>query len=211
MGLWRVEFLARCPFVAEDRKKGSEVSSNSRESILAAARRTAQAHGYSGLNFRDLADEVGIKAASIYYHFPSKADLGAAVARRYWEDTAAALEAMLAETSDPVRCLHQYPDIFRKSLESENRLCLCSFMAAEYDDLPEAVKKEVQTFADVNVAWLSRVLSAAAVVSSDESERRARAIFAAVAGAQLMARSRSDISLYDALIDGYRVAGLLPA
>src|SRR3979411_854377 len=153
------------------------MSSSSKEAILAAARQTAQAHGYSGLNFRDLADEVGIKAASIYHHFPSKADLGAAVARRYWEDTAADLESMLAETSDPVHCLRQYPDVFRKSLESDNRMCLCSFMAAEYDDLPEAVKKEVQTFADVNVAWLSKVLSAAAVVDSRESERRGRALF----------------------------------
>jgi TetR/AcrR family transcriptional regulator, transcriptional repressor for nem operon len=186
------------------------MSLSSREAILAAARRTAQAHGYSGLNFRDLADEVGIKAASIYHHFPSKADLGAAVARRYWENTAADLDSVLAETSDPVRSLHQYPDIFRKSLEADNRMCLCSFMAAEYDDLPEAVKKEVKTFADVNVAWLSKVLSAAAVVNSGESEQRARAIFAAVAGAQLMARSRSDISLFDSLIESYRVAGLLP-
>ena len=187
------------------------MSSSSKEAILAAARRTAQAHGYGGLNFRDLADEVGIKAASIHYHFPSKADLGAAVARRYWQDTAAGLESMLAETSDPVRCLRQYPDTFRKALENDNRMCLCSFMAAEHDDLPEAVKREVQTFADVNVAWLSKVLSAAAAVDADESDRRARAIFAAVAGAQLMARSRSDISLYDALIDSYRAAGLLPA
>jgi TetR/AcrR family transcriptional repressor of nem operon len=83
-------------------------------------------------------------------------------------------------------------------------------MAAEYDDLPEAVKKEVQTFADVNIAWLSKVLSAAAVVSFEKSLPRARAIFAAVAGAQLIARSRSDISLFDALIDSYRAAGLLP-
>jgi len=84
-------------------------------------------------------------------------------------------------------------------------------MAAEYDDLPEPVKKEVQAFADINVAWLSRVLTAAGLVSPDQSERRARAIFAAVAGAQLIARSRSDISLYDGLIESYRVAGLLPA
>ena len=90
-------------------------------------------------------------------------------------------------------------------------MCLCSFMAAEYDDLPETVKKEVQAFADVNVAWLSRLLSAAAVAGAEESESRARAIFAAVAGAQLMARSRSDIALYDALIESYRSAGLLPA
>ncbi|MFQ3456006.1 TetR/AcrR family transcriptional regulator [Bradyrhizobium sp. UFLA01-814] len=187
------------------------MSSSSREAILAAAKRTAQARGYGGLNFRDLADEVGIKAASIYHHFPSKADLGVAVARRYWEDTAVQLESMLAETPDPVRCLRRYPDVFRKALESNNRMCLCSFMSAEVDHLPDAVKKEVQTFADVNVAWLSKLLVAAGLVSSRKSEQRARAIFAAVAGAQLVARSRSDVSLYDSMIDSYRAAGLLPA
>ncbi|HEY0329171.1 MAG TPA: TetR/AcrR family transcriptional regulator [Rhodopseudomonas sp.] len=187
------------------------MSSNSKEAILAAARRTAQAHGYNGLNFRDLAAEVGIKAASIYHHFPSKADLGAAVAKRYWQDTAAGLEALLAESSDPASALHQYPETFRKALASDNRICLCSFMAAESDDLPDAVRKEVRTFADVNVVWLGKVLSAAAIVAPQESERRARAIFAAIAGAQLMARSRSDISLYDAIVDSYRAAGLLPA
>jgi TetR/AcrR family transcriptional repressor of nem operon len=187
------------------------MSSSAKEAILAAARLAAQAHGYNGLNFRDLAAEVGIKAASIYYHFPSKADLGVAVARRYWEDTASGLESMLAETPDPLRCLRRYPEVFRKALATDNRMCLCSFMAAEYDDLPDEVKREVRIFADVNVAWLSRLLSAAAAVSAGESEQRARAIFAAVAGAQLIARSRSDIALYDSLIEGYRSAGLLPA
>ncbi|MDE1149155.1 MAG: TetR/AcrR family transcriptional regulator [Azospirillaceae bacterium] len=184
---------------------------NAKEAILAAARRTAQARGYGGLNFRDLAEEVGIKAASIYYHFPGKADLGAAVAKRYWEDAAAALDAMLAETGDALACLRQYPDIFRRSLANGNRLCLCSFMSAEYDDLPPAVQKEVQAFADVNVAWLARVLTAADIVAAGESQARARAIFAAVAGAQLLARSRADIAVFDALVDGYRAAGLLPA
>src|ERR1700733_4989819 len=134
------------------------MSESAREAILEAARLTAQAHGYGGLNFREIGAEVGIKAASIYHHFPSKADLGAAVAKRYWEDTAAELDALLTEASDPVRALRQYPRIFRKSLESDNRLCLCSFMSAEYDDLPQPVKKEVQAFADVNVAWLNKVL-----------------------------------------------------
>lgn len=82
-------------------------------------------------------------------------------------------------------------------------------MAAEYDDLPEAVRKEIQTFADVNVAWLHKVLSAAKAASPKKSE--ARAIFAAAGGAQLMARGRSDITLYDALTNSYSAAGLLPA
>jgi TetR/AcrR family transcriptional repressor of nem operon len=89
-------------------------------------------------------------------------------------------------------------------------MCLASFMAAESDELPEPVKLEVRTFADVNVAWLGKVLRAAGLVEPEDGEARARAIFAAIAGAQLMARSRSDIALYDTLIDSYREVGLLP-
>lgn len=185
------------------------MSDNSKEAILEAARRTAQAHGYGGLNFRDIAAEVGIKAASIYHHFASKADLGAAVARRYWEDTAANLAALSVATGDPAKALQAYPGVFRRSLEEDNRMCLCSFMAAEYDDLPDTVKTEVQAFADVNVAWLTRMLAATSV-SESSRETQARAIFAAVAGAQLIARSRADLSLFDALIAGFRESGLIP-
>ena len=184
---------------------------NAREDILDAARRAAQAHGYGGLSMRDLAAEVGIKAASLYYHFPSKADLASAVAKRYWEDAAADLEKIRNEITDPAEQLRFFPTTFRRALENENRMCLCSFMGAEYDDLPDPVKREVKLFADVNVAWLKDALLAAGMVDPGASEARAKAVFAAVAGAQLMARSRADISLYDTLIDSYRSAGLLPA
>lgn len=186
------------------------MSANSRDAILEAARSGAQAHGYTGISFRDLAKTVGIKAASIYHYFPTKAELGAAVARRYWEQTARDLDDLLATKGSPTAALGAYPGIFRKSLEHENRLCMVSFMAAEYDDLPHGVKEEVQKFADVNVSWLSDMLSAAGLASRDESADRARAIYAAVAGAQLLARSRSDLALFDALISDYRAVGLLP-
>ena len=187
------------------------MSADSRERILAAAKQVAQARGYGGLNFRDVAAAVGIKAASMYHHFPSKADLGAAVARRYWEDSAADLEAIAAAEADPARALGRYPETFRWALANENRMCLCSFMAAEADDLPGPVREEVLAFADVHVAWLGKTLARAGVVPPDEVERRARAIYAAVAGAQLVARGRADISVYDELIEGYRAAGLLPS
>ncbi|PWC76392.1 TetR/AcrR family transcriptional regulator [Azospirillum sp. TSH64] len=187
------------------------MSTNSREAILAAATDIAQAHGYGGMNYRELASAVGIKAASIYHHFPSKADLGAAVAKRYWETTASDLEALLIETGDPTRALQAYSRIFRRSLERENRLCLCSFMSAEYDDLPDAVKTEVQAFTDVNVDWLARTLAAANGSRVEANAAKARAIFAAVAGAQLLARSRADISVFDALIESYRSSGLIAA
>jgi hypothetical protein len=85
-----------------------------------------------------------------------------------------------------------------------------AFLGAEYDDLPEPVRKEVQTFADVNVAWLRDRLIDAKLVENEDAEERARAIFAAIAGAQLLARSRSDIAIFDSMIKSYRGAGLLP-
>ena len=182
-----------------------------RDRILASARSVAQARGYGGLSFRDLAADVGIKAASVYHYFPSKAELGAALARRYWEDAATALDSLSAQSSGPLDALSRYPGMFREALIADNRMCMCSFMAAEYDDLPDLVRKEVQTFADVNVAWLAATLRSASAAAPFESESRARAIYAAIAGAQLIARSRSDVSLYDSLIDSYRSAGLLPA
>lgn len=188
----------------------ASTSISSSDKIVAVATKIAQAHGYGGLNLRALAEEVGIKAASLYHHFPSKADLAAAVAKRYWEDAAAALEAISAKTPDAVACLRKYPATFRASLANDNRMCLASFMTAEYDDLPAVVKTEVLAFAEVNVAWLAKMLVAAEIVSTKDARARARAIFAAVSGAQLMARGRADIKLFDTLIDTYRAAGLLP-
>ena len=184
---------------------------NAKEAILAAGRLSAQAHGYGGLNLRDLANTVGIKAASIYHHFPSKAVLAAAIAERYWQDTQAWLADIAQSEDDPLASLGRYPETFRTSLENGNRLCLGSFMGAEYDDLPEPVRTQVQAFADINIVWLRDRLVEAGVVERGNGEQRARAIFAAIVGAQLLARSRSDIALFDSMMQGYRDAGLLPS
>jgi len=187
------------------------MNTNAREAILLAATKISQSQGYNGLNFRDLAQAVGIKAASIYYHFPSKADLGVAVAKRYWQDGVAALETISEEDPNPIDALRRFPEIFRRSLEADNRLCLASFVGAETDNLPSEMTTEIQAFADVNIAWITRLLTSAEVCKPQDAEARARAMFAAVVGAQLIARSRSDISLFDTLIDAYRVSGPLIA
>jgi TetR/AcrR family transcriptional repressor of nem operon len=182
------------------------VNPDTREAILTIARSTAQARGYGGLSFRELAKAVGIKSASIHYHFPTKGDLGAALARRYVDDARDTLESLSAGSPDVGSCLRGYTDIFRRALADGNRMCMCGFMAAEYDELPKAVRGEVQAFADANVAWLAKILSAV----DPAAEARALAIFAAISGAQLLARSRSDISVYDLAIQSYRALGLIP-
>lgn len=184
---------------------------DTRDEIMAVAKSMAQSHGYNGLSFRVLATAVGVKSASIHYHFPTKGDLGAALARRYREDAKVILAGVLDEPVEPHVYLAKYTDIFRAALERDNRMCLCGFMAAEYDDLPEAVKTEVVGFADDNVAWLSQVmLRLDPTQSRERADQQAFAIYAAVGGAQLTARGRGNIAIYDKIIEGYRHSGLIP-
>jgi TetR/AcrR family transcriptional repressor of nem operon len=173
-----------------------------RETILNAAQPAVQAHGYGGLSFRELGKEIGIKSASIHYHFPTKGDLGAALARRYWEEAQAALNAFSDTNADPAACLRFYTAVFRVALENGNRMCLCGFLAAEIDGLPEVVRAEVKTFVDVCVRWLATILPGG---------DRALAVYAAISGAQLAARSRGDVTVFDRIVESYRAAGLIPA
>ncbi|HWK41829.1 MAG TPA: TetR/AcrR family transcriptional regulator [Croceibacterium sp.] len=180
-----------------------------RGQILDAARAVAKSHGYTGLNFRHLAGEVGITSASLHYHFPTKADLGEALARQYRELAAAELAALAEREPDLSARLTAYIAIFRRALEDDNQICLASQLGAEYDDLPEPVRRELAAFADVNIAWLGRVLHDADQ-PADGIHDHAVAIFTAISGAQLVARGTSDIALFDATTATYRRLGLIP-
>ena len=185
--------------------------SDTKQRIMSVARASVQNRGYNGLSFRDLAKEVGIKSASIHYYFPNKGDLGAALARQYTSDFAVYLDGLLTSSVDQDGCIRNYIGVFRNTLLNENRMCLGGIMSAEYKDLPVEVRAEVVKFSDMNVRWLVQVLSLRNTrVSPEANKRQALAVFAAIEGAQLVARGRNDVSVYDEIIDAYRTAGLLP-
>lgn len=186
-------------------------TTDTKEKLMEVARRMVQDRGYNSLSFRDLADAVGVKSASVHYHFPTKGNLGAALARRYTEDGANYLNGVLEESKDEKTRFKKYTDIFRSALVNDNRMCLCGIMAAEYSDLPEEVKIEVDGFTELNITWLSSLLALRNTgASKTELRHQALAIFAAIEGAQLVARSRGDIAVFDQTIKAYRTAGLLP-
>ncbi|WP_334545586.1 TetR/AcrR family transcriptional regulator [Rhizobium leguminosarum] len=189
----------------------AKTKTDMREAVMSAARATVQAHGYNALSFRELAKEVGIKSASVHYHFPTKGALGAALALRYTEDGAAYLTELLATSENATWCMDRYTEIFRSALANDNRMCLCGILSAELDDLPTEVRTEVDKFAAMNVGWLSKVLSRAKPSASDQDlQEHAMAIFAAIEGAQLVARGCQNIGIYDRTIRAYRATGLFP-
>jgi TetR/AcrR family transcriptional repressor of nem operon len=146
---------------------------DTRRAIMDAARSAVQARGYNALSFRELAKDVGVKSASVHYHFPTKGNLGAALARDYTEQGQRYLESLSTRASLPAR-MDGYVAIFRQALEDDNRMCLCGIMAAEQHDLPAEVRIEVDRFTDVNVAWLhTQLKDADPAVPADALEERA--------------------------------------
>jgi len=186
-------------------------SPDTRQTILSVARKMVQSRGYSALSFRDIAASVGVKSASVHYHFPTKGSLGSALAREYTDEMATYLAGVLETSKDAAGFMTKYIDVFRGALVNENRMCMCGVMAAERDELPEEVQAEVERFSDTNVAWLAKALERdGSKVSAKVRQGRALAIFAGVEGAQLVARSRGSVAVYDQAIAAMRVAGLIP-
>jgi TetR/AcrR family transcriptional regulator, transcriptional repressor for nem operon len=186
------------------------MAADTKERIMEAARLTVQDLGYAGLSFRELAKDVGIKSASIHYYFATKGELGAALTRRYTAYHAEQLDALLAQGLDPESCMVRYTDVFADTLRNGNRMCLAGILSAERNELPDDVRDEVVKWGEMNERWIARVLVMLNHVKSEEVPRRARAIFAAVSGAQLIAHSRSDVSVYEGIIAAYRASGLIP-
>src|SRR6201993_5293738 len=108
----------------------------------------AEAHirhrGYGGFSFRELAAEVGIKSASVHHHFPTKATMAAAVARRYGDRFLASVAPRPRETANDV--IRAYQSVFRKALEQDGRMCLCGVLGAEAGVLSPEVVEEIQSF-----------------------------------------------------------------
>src|SRR5471032_2308 len=126
---------------------------------MTAARAMVQAQGYNSLSFRELAKQIGIKSASVHYYFPTKGDLGAALAREYTDEFRAYLDGLVDAGKDWQTCIRDYADVFRQTLLRDNRMCLGGILAAERPDLALEVRAEVERFTAVIADWVRQVLS----------------------------------------------------
>lgn len=182
-----------------------ERMSNKAEQILDAAEQLARTHGYNAFSFRDLAEAVGIKSASVHYHFPTKADLGAAVARRYTDRFLSMLEEANTKEASKNSLLDVYANAFRQSLIEDGRMCLCGMFAAELDTLPRQVAEEVKRFFELNIVWLKNALLRTPEPPDDEILRtRALFILSLLEGGMLVARTSENPAMFDSIISQLR-------
>jgi TetR/AcrR family transcriptional repressor of nem operon len=163
--------------------------------ILDVAEQLAQTRGYNGFSYADIAGQLGVTKASLHYHFPSKAELGRALIERYRAFFGAALEAIDQQVDGPREKLQRYVGLYNSVLSNE-RMCLCGMLAAEYATLPAPMQKGLKSFFDANERWLTAVLEdglrARVLLFREPANERARVLLGAFEGAMLVARSYND-------------------
>lgn len=155
-----------------------------RTQILDAAERRARLGGYNGFSFRDVASDVGVKSASVHYHFPTKEDLGEAIADRYVERIRDGLGG--AGLLPAKEALERVIAIFVSANETDDLMCLCAVFAAESGVLPAIIGTHINRFFSELSEWL------AASFSGPDAKPRALTAVAALEGAMIIARARKE-------------------
>ena len=158
--------------------------SDTKTKILDVAERLTQTKGFRGFSYLDLADEIGIKTASIHYHFKTKDDLAIALVRRTHHDHVQAFQNLDKELNKPQQRLQAVIDYF-KGYITEQRFCLCGMMSVELRSVSSSVSQNLSAYFEDFQAWVATQFKA---MGKKNSKVLALAFISALEGSLMLAR-----------------------
>ncbi len=163
--------------------------SKKKDQLEQIATQSVQHSGLSNLSFRTLADDAGIKSASVHYYFPNKGDLAASLIENYTQSFQAQLNQIDEHKRNLKSKLRAFVQIFEDVLEND-RLCLCGMMAAEVNGLDEQSKALLKEYFLMAEQWLTLQLKQhkEELSSPLSNNKLARVIMSGLEGAILLDR-----------------------
>ena len=177
---------------------------DTKQALLDSAENAVRMSGYDGFSYADLSREVGIRKASIHYHFPTKADLALELMRRYDADRIAQLAAIDARSDRAADRLTGQINRYRDALEGGNKLCLCVAFSISTDHLDDALIAQLQRYRSESIAWLTSVFDRAvwdgSIRDVESPAEEAAACLALLEGGHLAARAERDVTRFDAAV-----------
>jgi TetR/AcrR family transcriptional regulator, transcriptional repressor for nem operon len=180
------------------------MKSDTREAILSAAQLLAQQRGFNAFSYADISQFIGIRKASIHYHFPSKDDLELALLQRYVTNFEEAVNTLEISEPGPVARLRAYGALYRRTLDAGG-ICLCGMMASDIVALPIALRAPLGKFFTDQTQWLSSTLEAGrrqgVLVFPESALLRSQSMLASLQGGLIMARALENAALFDELMD----------
>jgi len=164
--------------------------------------------GYNGFSYADLAEQFGLRKASIHHHFPSKVDLVVAVVEQGLEVIQAQIAAL--EDGSPVAMdqLLMYTGYWERCIRDQTApFCLAAVLAAELPSLPAEIAIAVRGhFVDL-AKWLEHVLALGVEQGSmklaNSPAIEAETFMAAVYGAMLAARAFGDPNRFNVIVEAF--------
>jgi TetR/AcrR family transcriptional regulator, transcriptional repressor for nem operon len=190
-----------CFYLSKDRYI-SIVKSDVRAQLLDTAQRLVQTRGHNGFSFRDLSRQVGIRTASVHYHFPTKTDLAVALVRRYRETLAEAMADIAVRKATLSERLDATIRLYTETLANGSRICVCAALAGEFLSLPREVQGELKRLITDGERWIERFLMEGRVrgeiPKDSDPQALARLWYTALQGALLVSRAASPDILNDA-------------
>jgi TetR/AcrR family transcriptional regulator, transcriptional repressor for nem operon len=166
--------------------------------ILDSAEKRMREGGFHACSFREIAGDVGVKSASVHYHFRTKADLAESLVQRY--------EAkVLGPIGDPEdgrdlqTKLKAMRTAFRSGLKRGDGMCLGGVLATETRSLPSPVGAATRHYFAACNDWLARAFACGGVA---EPHRKALQLTALLQGAMLQALALGDVAAFDEAVDG---------
>ncbi|MGE8062478.1 TetR/AcrR family transcriptional regulator [Pseudomonas sp. NPDC089547] len=132
---------------------GEVMTSATREALISTAESLMRTKGYAAFSYADLAEAVGIRKASIHYHFPSKEDLGKAIVEEYLAKVKIELDNIEGKYKATEDKLNAFFALFNSSTE-DGLLPLCGALAAEMAALPIGLQHLTKRFFELQLNWL---------------------------------------------------------
>ena len=115
-----------------------------------------QTLGFNGFSFQTIADELGIKKASLHYYFPSKEDFGLSLIEEYEQ-----AYVQYAEKLSPLSAskkLDQMFTMFYRMADGGKKICPTGVLCSDFNSLSKNMKKRLLAFYDLQRSWIKETL-----------------------------------------------------
>lgn len=166
-----------------------------KDQILDLARGYLQRLGFNGFSFQTIADALGIRKASIHYHFKSKEEMGLALLENYTDSFKQWAERKSVEPKAAVR-LEGFFRIFERFADDESKVCPIGVLSSDFHTLPKKMRAKLGEFYEMQNTWLIATLKAGKTsgeFSADINEAEtADTIISAIQGGLFASRVRGD-------------------
>jgi len=127
-----------------------------REQLLSHAQALIRQRGYNGFSYRELAEQVGIKASGIDCYFPCKDDLLIEVMDNYAAEDASLMRNIDAMLPAYER-LNRYAALFDNG--SSEQVSVCGMLGINFASLSDRACQAVQSFYRTHECWLTQVVA----------------------------------------------------